>query len=73
MKANQRARHLYLLIRNEIEYLEGTEAHKDIRARECTLIALEHCENICRSLFYMTEDSLLDQYLKQLKHEINQL
>ena len=73
MKANQRARNLYLLIRNEIEYLEGTEAHKDMRAKECTLIALEHCESICRSLFYMTEDSLLDQYLKQLKHEINQL
>jgi len=73
MTANQRARHLYLLIRNEIEYLEGTEAHKDMRAKECTLIALENCESLCRNLFYMTEDSLLDQYLKQLKQEINQL
>lgn len=40
MNPEEKARYLYLMMRSEIEYLDGTEAHKDMRAKVCAKIAL---------------------------------
>jgi hypothetical protein len=72
MTAKEHAYRVCLLFRCELEYLDGTEAHKDMRAKQCALIAVDEMINWKETLF-VTEGSMAYQYLLKVKQEIQNL
>jgi hypothetical protein len=42
-------------------------------AKECALMAIDEVEWFHKRLFYLTDGSLFDQYLKNVKQEIEKL
>lgn len=49
------------------------EIQCSIQAKQCALISVEEVRFFHETLFFVNKDSLFDDYLNKVKHEINQL
>ena len=63
MTAKEHAYRVCLLFRCELEYLDGTEAHKDMRAKELALIHVQEMNN----LFETIDVNLILDIFKEIK------
>jgi hypothetical protein len=63
MTAKEHAYRVCLLFRCELEYLDGTEAHKDMRAKELAFIHVQEMNN----LFQTIDGNLILDILKEIK------
>jgi hypothetical protein len=50
MTAKEHAYRVCLLFRCELEYLDGTEAHKDMRAKELAFIHVQEMNNLIQTI-----------------------
>ena len=69
MTGFEEAERIINLMRSEIEYLDGTEAHKDMRAKECALICIDTILTHRDTLYY-NDNSLEYQYFQAVKKQI---
>lgn len=71
MKPKEKAKELF----NKMSYNDFDEDHNCSHyvAKNCSLIAIDEVKWFHKRLFYLTEGSLFDKYLDEVKQEIEKL